>query len=102
MSAVSASEAHTEKRISTVKSAITVTMQLQEGEEVVTVDSLNSVTNTIYFPEPYMYIPNVSVMAENGIFALSVTNITNDSFEYTAVNSAADTLEDTIHWIAKV
>lgn len=102
MSAVSASESHTEKRINTVKSAITVTMQLQEGEEVVTVGSLNSVTNTIYFPEPYMYIPNVSVMSENEIFALSVTNITNDSFLYTAVNSASETLEDTIHWIAKV
>lgn len=102
MSAVSASEANTEKRINTVKSAITVTMQLQEGEEIITVDPLNSVTNTIYFPEPYMYIPNVSVMTEAELMNISVSNITKESFQYTAVNSTEYATVDTIHWIAKV
>lgn len=102
ISAVSASAAQAEKNINTVKSAITVTMQLQEGEEIVTVEPLGMTTETIYFPETYMYIPSVSIMTEQDLLAVTASNITKESFQYSAVNSAAETLEDTIHWIAKV
>lgn len=102
ISAVSASAAQAEKNINAVKSAITVTMQLQEGEEIVTVDPLSRTTGTIYFPETYMYIPSVSIMTEQDLLVVTASNITKESFQYSAVNSAAETLEDTIHWIAKV
>ena len=103
LSVISASAEAAAEKINTVKSAITVTMQLQTGEEDIEVDAHSTVTGTVYFPESYMFRPQVSAEIESENLTLSITETTKESFSYSITNQSLDTgIEDTLHWIAKV
>lgn len=103
LSVISASAEAAAEEINTVKSAITVTMQLQTGEEEIGVDANSTVTGTIIFPEAYMYKPQVNAKIESENLTLSITGITKESFSYSITNQSLDIgVEDTLHWIAKV
>ena len=78
-------------------------MQLQTGEEDIEVDAHSTVTGTVYFPESYMFRPQVSAEIESENLTLSITETTKESFSYSITNQSLDTgIEDTLHWIAKV
>ena len=103
LSVISTSAESAAKEISTVKSAITVTMQLQTGEEEIGVDAHSTVTGTIIFPEAYMYNPQVNAEIESDTLTLNITGITKESFSYSITNQSLDTgVDGTLHWIAKV
>ena len=103
LSVISASAEAAAEKINTVKSAITVTMQLQTGEEEIEVDAHSTVTGTIYFPEIYMFSPQVNAEVESELLTLNITSTTKESFSYSVTNQSLDTgVEDTLHWIAKV
>lgn len=103
LSVISASAEAAAEEINTVKSAITVTMQLQTGEDEIEVDAHSTVTGTIYFPEIYMFSPQVNAEVESELLTLNITSTTKESFSYSVTNQSLDTgVEDTLHWIAKV
>ena len=102
LATVSQSASQAEEQIESVRSAITVTLQLQEGEESVEVATSGTATGVIYFPEIYLYVPSVSVRTESGALNVTISNVTTKSFQYSAYNTSDSAVEDTIHWIAKV
>lgn len=102
LATVSQSASQAEEQIESVRSAITVTLQLQEGEESVEVATSGTATGVIYFPEIYLYVPSVSVRTESGALNVTISNVTTESFQYSAYNTSDSAVEDTIHWIAKV